>query len=167
MQAVRDIAARPLVAAGLCSLLALPARAVGHEAAQAFRRVVDRIVSWSDTLFALVARSDAAFEAVRQIQAWGAWVVYGLVSAALAMLVTRWLAGRPLPWASVAIVLLVWIGVRAFVWDWDDDLRFALTRFRVDAPMTYGPWPHAGTAGFFAGFAAGLVLVAMPWRKVS
>lgn len=165
MRAVRDIAGRPLVAAAVCSLLALPARLIGDEAARAFRRAIDHIVSWSDSLFALVARSEAAYDAVREAQAWGAWIVYGLVTAVVAMLMARWLAGRPLPWASIAVVLVVWMGVRGLVWNWDGDLQFALTPIQIGgAPATWGPWPYAGTIGFFAGFAAGLVLVAMPWR---
>jgi hypothetical protein len=81
------------------------------------------------------------------------------------MMVTRWLAGRPLPWTSIANVLALWIAVRAVAWNWDGDLQFALTPPRLDgAPATWGPWPYAGTVGFFAGFAAGLVLAATPWR---
>jgi len=168
MHVMRDIAGRPLVAAALCSVLALPARLFGDEAARAFRRAVDWTVSWSDSLFALVTRSDAAYEAVRSAQAWGAWIVYGLVTAVVAMLVTRWLAGRPLPWTSVAIVVVLWMAVRGLVWNWDGDLQFWLTPVQLGGPpVTQGPWPYAGTVGFFAGFAAGLVLAATPWRAAA
>jgi len=149
----------------LCSLLALPARLIGDETARAFRRLVDWLVSWSDVVFSVVTRSDAAADAVRSGRAWGAWIVYGLVTGIAAMLVTRWLAGRALPWRSVATVLTVWAGVRLLVWNWDGDLQFALTDFRIGGPPSrLGPWPYAGSFGFLAGFAAGLVLAATPWR---
>jgi hypothetical protein len=161
----RESIARPLPASVLCSVMALPARLPGEEAARAFRRLLDWAFSRSDLLFDLVARSGTAAEAVRSGRAWSAWIVYGLVTGLAAMLATRWLAGRALPWMSIAIVLGLWIGVRLLVWNWDGSLQFALTEFRLDGPpVVWGPWPYAGSIGFLCGFAVGLVLAATPWR---
>lgn len=100
MSAWRNFIERPLAAAIVCSLLVLPARAIGHEAAQAFRRLFDHVVSKSDTLFALATQSKATADAFRSGQAWGAWIVYGFVTGVIAMLVTRKLVGRALQWSS-------------------------------------------------------------------
>src|SRR5262245_15366216 len=142
---LRTAIARPLPAAILCSLLVLPARLLGWEAANGFRRLVDLAVSRSDALLGDVAESVVAADAVRAGQAWGAWAVHGLVTALAAVLATRWAAGRALPWASLAVVLGVWIGVRALVWNWDGELRFALTGLRLGGPpVVWGAWPYAG-----------------------
>ena len=156
----------PYVAAAVCSALAFPARPFGHEAAQASRRSVDYLVSRSDVLFDWVTRSDAAADAVRAGQAWGAWIIYGLITGLIAMFITRWLAGRPLSWRSIFIILAVWITIRAFFWNWDNDLQFRLTEISLAHGNTaYGPWPYAGWVGFFIGFALGIILAATPWRS--
>lgn len=161
----RDWLAQPLVAGLICSVLVLPARALGHETAQAFRRAVDHVVSRSDTLFAFVAQSDGNAELVRGAQAWGAWVIYGLVAGAIAMLVTRWIAGRALPWISVGVVCAIWLAVYAFVWNWNVELRFSLGDFAFDSgQLTFGPWPYAAFWGFFGGLVPALILAASPWR---
>ena len=157
----REVIARPLVAAAVCSLLVWPAWLLGDEAARAFRWVVDRGVSWSDSLFS-VAMTDAGFYAIASGRAWGSWIVYGLATGLAAMLVTRWLAARALSWLSVALVLAIWSGIR-LVWDWDADDSFLLagSRSRIAA---YSPGRYDGSLGFFAGFSAALVLAATPWR---
>lgn len=161
MTAWREIIARPLGAAAVCSLLVWPAWLLGDEAARALRWLVDRAVSRSDVLFSLTG-SDAGFHAVASARAWGSWIVYGLATGLAAMLVTRWLAGRALSWLSVALVLAIWLGIR-LVWDWDADDRFLLARSRSQM-SAYSPWPYAGSLGFFVGFSAALVLAATPWR---
>ena len=150
----------------LAGLLVLPARAAGHEAAQAFRRLVDMIVSKSDFLFELVTKSETAADNVRSVQAWGAWIIYGLVAALLAVLITRWLTKKPMSWLSIAIVLVIWIAIYLLVWNWDSELRFNLHQFRLGELGTqWGAWPHASPYGYFGGFAVALILTAMPWRK--
>jgi hypothetical protein len=161
MTAWREIIARPLGAAAVCSLLVWPAWLLGDEAARALRWLVDRAVSRSDVLFSLTG-SDAGFHAIASARAWGSWIVYGLATGLAAMLVTRWLAGRALSWLSVALVLAIWLGIR-LVWDWDADDRFLLARSRSQM-SAYSPWPCAGSPGFFVGFSAALVLAATPWR---
>ena len=165
MSTWRQFIERPLAAAIVCSLLVLPARAIGHEAAQAFRRLFNHVVSKSDTLFALATQSKATADAFRSGQAWGAWIVYGFVAGVIAMLVTRNLVGRALQWSIPAFVLAVWIGVYFLVWNWDGELKFILTNFKVGGPGAIsGPWPFGGSVGFFSGFVAGLILAATPWR---
>src|SRR5260370_39708598 len=102
MTAWREIIARPLGAAAVCSLLVWPACLLGDEAARAFRWLVDRAVRRSDVLFSLTG-SDAGFHAIASARAWGSWIVYGLATGLAAMLVTRWLAGRAPSWLSVAL----------------------------------------------------------------
>jgi hypothetical protein len=164
MDAVREILSRPLAAAAMCALLTLPARLPGDEAARAFRRLIDLAISRSDLVFGLVTRSDLAYAVARHGQAWGAWIVYGLVTGLIAMGATRLLAGRAQAWSVVALVLGVWALVR-LVWNWDLALQFALTPVLPGGPPArYGPWPYAGSLGYLAGFALGLVLAAAPWR---
>src|SRR5262245_20451074 len=86
MMAWREIIARPLGAAAVCSLLVWPAWLLGDEAARWFRWLVDRVVSRSDVLFSL-ATSDAGFYAIASGRAWGSWIAYGLVAGLAAMLV--------------------------------------------------------------------------------
>jgi hypothetical protein len=169
MTAWRELIARPLGAAALCSLLVAPAWLLGDEAARWSRWLVDRVVSRSDFLFS-VAMSDAGFYAIASGRAWGSWIVYGLVVGLAAMLVTRWLAGRALSWLSVALVLAIWLGIR-LVWDWDADDSFLLagSRSRMvgysPGSASYSPGPYDGSLGFFVGFSAALVLAATPWRR--
>jgi hypothetical protein len=168
MSAWRKLIERPLAAAMVCSLLVLPARAIGHEAAQAFRRLFDHVVSKSDTLFALATRSKETVETFRFGQAWGTWILYGLVAGVIAMLITRRLVGHALHWADIALVLAVWIAVYFFVWNWDSELKFILTNFQFGGPrIVSGPLPLGGSVGFFSGLAAGLTLAATPWRAVN
>jgi len=169
MMAWREIIARPLGAAAVCSLLVWPAWLLGDEAARWFRWLVDRVVSRSDVLFSL-ATSDAGFYAIASGRAWGSWIVYGLVAGLAAMLVTRWLAGRALSWLSVALVLAIWLGIR-LVWDWDADDSFLLagSRSRMvgysPGSAAYSPGPYDGSLGFFIGFSLALVLAATRWRR--
>jgi len=164
----REIVARPLGAAALCSLLVWPAWLLGDEAARWFRWLVDRVVSRSDFLFSLTS-SDAGFHGIASGRAWGSWVVYGLATGFAAMLVTRWLAGRALSWLSIALVLAIWLGIR-LVWDWDADDNFLLagSRSRMvgysPGSAAYSPGPYDGSLGFLIGFSAALVLAATPWR---
>lgn len=156
--------AKPLVAGVVCSLLVFPARAIGQELAQAFRRSVDRVVSQSDTLFELVVRSDIAADIVRIIQAWGSWILYGFVAALIAMWITRWLAARPLPWTSIGLVAVIWLAIYLFVWKWDGEIFFNLSDLQpAGSGPVWGPWPYAGSVGFFVGLIAGLALAAKPW----
>jgi len=169
MAAWREIIARPLGAAALCSLLVAPAWLLGDEAARWSRWLVDRVVSRSDYLFSM-AMSDTGFCAISFGRAWGSWIVYGLVAGLAAMLVTRWLAGRALSWLSVALVLAIWLGIR-LVWDWDADDSFLLagSRSRMvgysPGSAAYAPGPYDGSLGFFVGFFVALVLAATPWRR--
>jgi hypothetical protein len=169
MMTWREIIARPLGAAAVCSLLVWPAWVLGDEAARWFRWLVDRVVSRSDVLFSL-ATSDAGFYAIASGRAWASWIAYGLVAGLAAMLVTRWLAGRALSWLSVALVLAIWLGIR-LVWDWDADDSFLLagsrSRMAAYSPGSagYSPGPYDGSLGFFVGFSAALVLAATPWRS--
>jgi hypothetical protein len=169
MTAWREVIARPFGAAALCSLLVLPAWVLGDEAARAFRWLVDRVVSRSDSLFS-VAMSDAGFYAIASGRAWGSFIVYGLATGLAAMLVTRWLAGRALSWLSVALVLAIWLGIR-LVWNWDADDNFLLAGSRSwmvgysPGSAAYLPGPYDGSLGFFVGFSAALVLAATPWRR--
>jgi len=166
MTAWREVIARPLGAAAICSLLVWPAWLLGDEAARAFRWLFDRVVSSSDFLFALT-RSDAGFYAIASGRAWGSSIVYGFATGLAAMLVTRWLAGRALPWLSLALVLAIWLGIRLLFWDWDADDGFLLARSRQISGAAYSPWPYAGSLGFFIGFCVALVLAATPWRVES
>jgi hypothetical protein len=162
MTAWREVIARPLGAAAVCSLLVWPAWFLGDEAARWFRWLVDRVVSRSDFIFSLTS-SDAGFYAIASGRAWGSWIVYGLATGLAAMLVTRWLAGQALSWLSVALVLAIWSGIR-MVWDWDADDRFLLAGSRSRIAV-YSPGLCDGSLGFFVGFSAALVLAATPWRR--
>ena len=144
----------------------LPAHPVGQEIAQGFRRLVDFIVSKNDILFELVSRSSDAADMVHSSQAWGAWIIYGLITALIAMTITRWLAKSPLSWITIAVVGSIWIGIYLSIWNWDNQLQFALSEFNSNnSGQTYCPWPFGGSFGFFGGFIIGLVLVATPWRE--
>ncbi len=155
----------PCAAGIFCSLFVLPAHPVGQEVAQGFRRLVDFIISKNDTLFEFVSKSSEAADTARTIQAWGAWIVYGLVAALIAMAITRWLAKRPLSWITITVVVFIWIGIYLTIWNWDNQLQFTLSEFNSNnSNQSYGPWPYAGSFGFFGGFVVGLVLAASPWR---
>ena len=165
MLKLKKYLAHPFVAGVVCALLAAPARPFGHEAAQAFRWLINYTVSKSDLLFDLAAHSNAAVGAIRSGQAWGSWLIYGFITAIIAALITRWLAKTPLSWSSIVVVVTIWIGIYLFIWRWDNDLHFALSAARTGlSHMAWGPWPLAGSFGFFTGFTAGFVLAGAPWR---
>ena len=67
-----DMIAGPMAAAALCALLVLPARAIGHEVAQGFRRLLGHVISCSDFLFDLVTQSQAAAVFAKSPEPWGA-----------------------------------------------------------------------------------------------
>ena len=140
------------------------ARPFGQEAAQAFRRLVDRVVSRNDTLFEYASSSAEAASSIVAFQAWGAWIIYGLTAGLLAMWVARWLARGPVSWLAILIVVIFWAGIYLFIWRWDNELHFALGRASSGMGQTWGPWLHAASFGFFAGFVFGLILAATPWR---
>ncbi len=149
----------------MCGALVLPTHFLGQEFAQGFRRLVDFIVSKNDAMFELVSSSSYAADTVRSIQAWGAWVIYGFIAAIIAMAITRWLAKSPLNWITIVLVITVWIGIYLTIWNWDNQLQFASSEFQSgNLKQTYGPWPYAGSFGFFGGFIVGLILAATPWR---
>ncbi len=159
----RERLGNPVVAGLVCSALLFPAHALGQEAAQALRRAIDHVVSRSDTLFAWATEADANADLVRSVQAWGAWILCGLIAGAVAMVLTRWLAGRALGWVSIAVVGAAWLAVYALVWDWTGELRF-LRGGSLAEGMRSGPWPYAGFWGFFAGLIPALIVAASPWR---
>jgi len=149
----------------VCSILVLPARFAGEEVAQLFRRLFDHLVSNSDILFDLVRGSKQASDMLLVGQAWGTWILFGLFTALIAVLVTRWLAGKSLPWSSVVLVSFIWLVIYLRYWNWDGELLFYQGAFLPDAPnYGFGPLPYGGSFGFFGGFIAGLVLAATPWR---
>ena len=69
MTAWRKIIAHSIGAAITCSLLIVPSRFFGYEAAQAFLRLVDKAIYRSDILFNYVTQSEGAPEAVHSAQA--------------------------------------------------------------------------------------------------
>lgn len=160
----RLLASPPWLTGVLCALLAAPARVLGHEAAQAFRRLVDHIVSRSDTLFDYASSSESAADTIRSIQAWGAWVLYGLVAGLLAMAATRVLTRRPAGWVAIGATLAIWLAVYALIWRWDEELRFISAGSSLAEGVLFGAWPYAGSFGWFGGFALGLVLAGAPCR---
>ncbi len=154
----------PWIAGVMCSLLVFITRPLGEELGQAFRRLVDHIVSRSDYLFEYAASSNIAATNIHAIQAWGAWIIFGFVSAYFAMLITRWLARSPISWGAVFIVLVLWLALYLLVWNWDADMQFPLARAASGVGQVWGPWPSAGSFGYFGGMFFGLVLAATPWR---
>ncbi len=161
---MREIAAIPLVAGVLCSIFLFPTRLLGQEIAQVFRRSVDHVISRNDTLFELMIRSETAADTARLVQAWGSWILYGLVAALVAMWLTRWLAARALPWTSIWLVAGIWLAIYLFVWKWDNDIIFNLSALQpAGSGPVWGPWPYAGSFGFFIGLITGLALAAKPW----
>ncbi|HFC04320.1 MAG TPA: hypothetical protein ENJ55_01325 [Rhizobiales bacterium] len=159
---------QPLVAAAICSFLIFPARIIGREIALIFRRSIDYAISKNDTLFEFVARSHTAADTVRSLQAWSTWIVYGLVTAVIAMMITRWLTSRTLPWATIAATSAIWLGIYLLIWNWDSDLQFSLTGSQAVIPgQNWGPWPFAGLFGFFGGLITGLIFTARPWRATA
>ena len=158
MRNLRELLAKPLAAVTLCAVLIVPARFVGQEAGLVLWRLVDHVVSRFDMLFEVATSFEMALVIIRTVQAWGSWFMYGAVTAIVAMGLTRWLAMRPLPWRTVVMVLVIWIGIYLLLWNADSTLRPDLPDQGIDH------WSYAGPFGFFGGFIAGLVLAAAPWR---
>ncbi len=130
-----------------------------------FRRSIDYAFSNNDTLFEFVARSHTAADGVRSVQAWSTWIIYGLITAMVAMLITRWLTTRTLPWITIALTSTIWIAIYLLFWNWDSELQFSLDGSQIAIPgQNWGPWPFAGSFGFFGGLITGLILSATPWR---
>lgn len=155
----------PIMAGLLCSVLVILSRPFGQETAQAFRRLVDYSVSKNDRLFEYASGSAGAAESIHALQAWGAWIIYGLVTALIAMAITRWLARVRISWIAIALVVVVWSGIYLLFWNWDNELIFVLARDKSGvAGQAWGAWPYAGSFGYFGGFITGLIAVAAPWR---
>lgn len=155
----------PYLAGIVCSVLVLPAHFIGQEAALAFRRMINHIISQNDTLFEFASSSKANTELIHTSQAWSEWIIYGLITAIIAAIIARWLAGSPMSWKTIVLVIAIWVIIYLLVWNWDEQLQFALGQFKSGViSREWGPWPHAGSFGFFSGFIVGLILGAAPWR---
>ncbi len=163
MAKLESLKNHPILTGLLCSLLVIPTIFIGQETALLFRRGVDRVISQSDFLFNWVANSVAATNIVHLVQNWGAIVVYGLVTAALAMLITRYLVRGAVSWKTITVVTVVW----AAIYFADQNMSGLLSLIPI-VPEGNGLSTDLlgvlGSAMFFCSFTIGLVTVGTPWR---